>query len=140
MNAHGIDIFDKADCDHIVVRVPDDLQFQFLPSQDGFFYQNLSHKTGLQSSCAYGFQFFLIVYQAAAGSAHCVGRTEYNRVSQLICDLQSFAYAVGNLAPCHFNTDGIHGFLELNPVFAPFNGVHLNSDNLHVIFVQNSFF
>ena len=108
MNAHWIDIFDKADCDHVVVCIPDDLQFQLLPSKDGFFYQNLPHKTGLQSSCTYSFQLFLIVYQAAAGPAHCVGGTEYDRVSKLIRNIQGFFHAVGNLTSCHFNANGIH--------------------------------
>ena len=34
MNAHWIDIFDKADCDHVVVCIPDDLQFQLLPDDN----------------------------------------------------------------------------------------------------------
>ena len=50
MHPKGINIFNKADGDDVVVRIPDHFQLQFLPSQDGFLHKNLSYQAGLQSS------------------------------------------------------------------------------------------
>ena len=49
VGAHRVDVLDEADGDHIAVRVTDNLQLQFLPAQDRFLYQNLSHEAGLQA-------------------------------------------------------------------------------------------
>ena len=53
MYAQGVDILDEAHGNHIVVGIADDLKFKLFPAQDGFFYQDLSHKAGLKASCAY---------------------------------------------------------------------------------------
>ena len=140
VHAHGVNIFDKADSDHIVVRIPDDLQFQLFPPQDRLLNKHLSYKAGLEPSCADGFQFFSVVDQSAACASHCVCRTENNRIAQLLCNIQRFFHTVGYLAPCHFNADGIHGLFKFDPVLASFNGVYLDSDHLNIVFVKYAFF
>ena len=54
MYAKRIDIFDKADGNHVIFFVTDNFQLQLLPAQDGFFYKNLSHKARLKAAGAYG--------------------------------------------------------------------------------------
>ena len=86
MYTERIDIFDKADSDHVVVCVTDNFQLKFFPAENRFFYKNLSYKACLKTSCTYCFQLFSVVYKTAACAAHCVCRTENNRVSQFVCD------------------------------------------------------
>ena len=135
---HGINVFDEADGDHIVVRVTYHFKLQLFPAEDGFLYQNLSYQAGLKTSGADGFQFVHIVNQAAARAAHGIGGTKHHRISQTVRDGQSFFHAVGNLTPGHFDSQRVHRILEFDPVLAPFDGVHLNADNLHIVFIQHA--
>ena len=80
MHAHRIHVFNEADGDHVVVFIPDHFQFQLFPAQDGFFHQDLMDNAGLEPPGADCFQFFLIIYQAAAGAAHGVSRAQHHRV------------------------------------------------------------
>ena len=138
MYAQGINVFDKADSDHIVVRVPDHFQLQLFPAQNGLFHQHLTHQAGLEASGADGLQLFPVVDQAAAGTAHGVGGTQHDRVAQLVSDGQSLLHAVGHLAAGHFNAQSVHGFFKLDAVLPALNGVHLHADDLHMVFIQDS--
>ena len=133
-----IDVFDEADGDHVVVFVTDYFQLQLFPAQNGFFYQYLAHQTGLQASGADHFQFFFVVYQTAAGAAHGIGGTEYDRISQLVCNGQGFVNTVGNLASGHLDAKFIHGFFEFDTVFSALNGIYLYTNDFYVVFVQNA--
>ena len=46
VHTHGIHVFDKADRDHLVLGIAHDFQFQLLPAENRFLYQNLMHQTG----------------------------------------------------------------------------------------------
>ena len=140
MNAERIDIFDKAYSDHIVFGVTDNFQLQFFPSKDRLFYQNLTYQAGLQTSGAYGFQFFYIIYQTAACSTHGVSRTQNNRISQSISDLKRLIHAVRNIASCHLDTQTVHRLLKFNTVLTTLDRIHLNTDDFHTVFVQDPFF
>ena len=85
-------------------------------------------------------KLFFIINETAAGTAHRVGRTENDRIAELISDFETFFYTVRYLASGHFNTEHVHGLLELDAVLAALNCVDLNADDLHIVFVQNAFF
>ena len=139
MNPQGINIFNKADRDHVVVSVPDHLKLQLFPAENGFLYQHLSYKAGLKPSGAYGFQLFPVINQSAPCAAHGVSGTENYRIAQLVRNGEGFFHGIGDLASGHFDSQSVHGILKLNPVFSAFNGVYLHADDLYVIFVQDSF-
>ena len=138
MHAEGIDVFNEADGDHVVVRITHHLKLQLLPAEDGFLHQDLPHQTGLKPSGADGFQLFFIIDQAAARAAHGIGGTKHHRVPQTVRDPKRLLHAVGDLASCHFNAEGVHGLLEFDPVLTPLDGVHLDADHLYIVFIQNA--
>ena len=49
MNTQGINVFNKAYGDHIVVRITNHFKLQLFPAKDRLFNQNLAYKTGLQT-------------------------------------------------------------------------------------------
>ena len=55
MNTKRVNILDKADCDNIVLCIPDNFKFQFFPAKNGLFYKNLSYKACLQAAGADSF-------------------------------------------------------------------------------------
>ena len=138
MHTQRINILNKAYCNHVVVFITDNLQLQFFPAENGLFNKDLTYKAGLKTSGTNGLQFFLIVNQTAAGATHCVSRTKNHRIIQLIRNVKGFLHTIGNLTSRHLNTKLIHGMLKFNTVFTTLNGIHLYTDNLHIIFVQNT--
>ena len=138
MHAHGVDVLDEADGNHVAGAVADNLQLQLFPSEDGLFYENLMHKACLKASCADGLQLILIINKAAAGTTHGIGGSQNDGISQLVGNGERFFHRVGNLAAGHFNTKLIHGLLELDAIFAAFDGVNLNTDYLDIVLVQHT--
>ncbi len=138
MYAQGIDVFNEADGDHVVVCIPHHFQLQFLPAQNGFLHQYLANQAGLQPPGADGFELLHVVDQAASCAAHGIGGTKHHGIAQLVSDLKRFLHAVGYFAAGHFNAQGIHSVFELDPIFPSFYGIHLDADNLDMVFVQDT--
>ena len=133
-----INILDKADRNHIAVRIPHYFQFQLFPAQNGFLYQDLPYQTGLQTSGADRTQFFLIIYQSASCASHGISGAQHHGIPQPVRNFQRFFHTVRHFAAGHLNPQFIHGFLKFDSILAALNGIHLHTDNLHIIFVQNT--
>ncbi len=138
MDAQGINVLDETHRNHVPFCIPNHFQLQLLPAQNGFLHQNLSHQRSLQPSCADRPQLVLVVHQTAAGASHGIGRAQNHRVAQLVRNLQPILHGVGHLTSGHLNAQLVHGLLEFDPVLAPFDGIHLHSNDLHLIFLQNA--
>ena len=134
MNPQRIYVFNEADGDNIVVRIPDHLKLQLFPAQNGLLHKHLPHKACLQSSGAHHLQLVLIVDKTAARAAHCVGRAQHHRIAQLFRDGKRLFHGVCHLAAGHLDAKRIHGLFKFNAVFAALYGIHLHADDLHVIF------
>ena len=137
VDAHGVDVFDEADGDHLVLGVPDDLQLQLLPAQDRFLDEDLADEAGGDAAAGHDPQFLDVVDEAAAGAAHGVGRADHDRVAEGGGDLLRLLDGVGRLALRHVDAEAVHLRLEGDPVFAPFDGIHLDADHLHAVFLQD---
>ena len=81
MYSKWIDILNKAYCDHVAFTVTYYLKLKLFPSKDRLLNKNLTYKTCLKTSCTYNLKLFLVVYETAAGSTHCVSRTKYYRIT-----------------------------------------------------------
>ncbi len=69
MYAHGIEILDGADDDHVVGQVAHDLKLVFLPAEDRFFDQHFMH-WGKIKAAGQDFQhLFAVIRNAAAAAA-----------------------------------------------------------------------
>ena len=138
MHAQRVDVFNEAHSNNIIIRVTDHFQLQFLPAENGFFYQNLSHQARLQSPGADRLQFFLIIYEAASGSAHRIGRAQNNRITELLSDGKSLLHGICHFAAGHFYSEAVHRLFKFNTVFPAFDGICLYADNFYMILVQNT--
>ena len=140
MYAHRIHVLDEADRDHLTFLITYHFQFQLFPAGYTLFYQYLSYRRCLQTTCTHGLQLFFVIYQTAAGTTHGICRTQYHRITQLICDLQCLIHTVGNLTACHADAEAFHGLLKFHAVLTTLNGIYLYTDHLHIVLVQNAFF
>ena len=137
VNAHGIDVLDKADGDHLVLGVTDHLQLELLPAQNRLFHQHLVYKARRQPAGCHRPQLFDVVYQPAAGSAHGVGRPNHHRIAELFGHLFGIRHILDRPAARHLDFQPLHGFLEGQAIFAALDGVHADADDLHAVGVEN---
>ena len=136
MDSHGVHVFDEADRDHPVLGVPDDLQLQFLPAQHGFLDKDLPDEAGGDAAARHGPQLLHVVNEAAARSAHRVGRTDHHRIAECCGDLLRLLDAVGRFAFGHVDAEAVHRCLEGDSVLAPLDGIDLNTNHSDSVFVQ----
>ncbi|OPY77822.1 MAG: hypothetical protein A4E65_02586 [Syntrophorhabdus sp. PtaU1.Bin153] len=138
MDAHGIDVFNEADGNHVVFGVSDDLEFQFFPSQDCFFNQNLAYEACRYSPSCNCSQFFFVVSDPPSCAAQGIGRPYHYRISKPVCDREGLVDTVGGIGDRNRYTEFVHGILEFNAVFAPFDGIRLDAYDPDVVFCQDS--
>ncbi len=139
VHAAGIHVLDETDRDHIVVLVADDLELELLPAQDRLLDQDLTDERCLQAAGTDCLQFFFIIYEAAAGTAHGIGGTEDDRITKPVGDRQGFLHTVGHFTAGHLDAQLVHCLLKLNAVLAALDGIRLNADDLDTVLIQNSF-
>ena len=96
------------------------------------------NKAGLETAFANSTQFFFIVNQAAAGTTHRVGRAQDDRIAKFFCRIEGFLNGVAGFTLGHFNAQVVHGLFKSNAVFAPFDGIDLDTDNLDAVFAQDT--
>ena len=135
MNPHGIDIFNKADGDHLVFGVAHHLQLQLFPSQDRFFHQHLVHEADREPARRNRAELFNVVDQSAACAAHGIRRPDDDGVAEFFSLTFSSFHRGDNLAAGHVNAQPGHGFLESQAVFTAFDGVDIDADDLDAIFL-----
>ena len=64
MDAHCVEILDRADDDNVVVDIPHDLEFVFFPTHDRDFDQDLVNRTQLETACDNLIKLFTVVGDA----------------------------------------------------------------------------
>ena len=138
MNAHRIDVLDRADGDHVVLGIANDLEFKLFPAKYGFFDQHFVDRGGLQAARDHRAQLIDVVDKAAARTAHGVGGTQYARIAKALGDLDRFFDGVGNLRTGHLDAERGHGLLEFVTILAALDRIDLNADHLHAVFVENA--
>ena len=140
VDAHRVDVFDKADGNQFIVRVADDFDFQLFPTGDRLFDQDFrNHRRG-QPASDDGAEFLRVVRDPAAGSAHRVRRTHDAGVAEFFDDRFRFFHRVRDFAASGFDAEFRHRVFELEAVFAAFDGVELNADDANAVFFEDARF
>ena len=79
MNAHRIEIFDRADDDAIVLLISHHLHLELFPAEDGFLDQDFAGRGGVDSALDDLDELGLGISDTAAGAAHRKGRSDQRR-------------------------------------------------------------
>ena len=140
MYAHGIDVLDEADCDHLSLCITDNFKLKLFPAHDGLFYKYLAYQGRLDTALTYELQLFCVVNKSAAGTAHGVCRTEYYGVAELVCYRKCLIYRVSYFASCHLDTELVHRVLKFYSILASFDGIKLYAYNLYAVLVKYACF
>lgn len=75
MNAHWIDVFNRANDDAVIRFVADHFHLIFLPAEQAFIDQNLANRRGVDARANDCLVFFPVIGNAATGAAECECRT-----------------------------------------------------------------
>ncbi len=104
MNAHRIEVFDRADDDAIVRVIADDFHFILFPAQNRFFDQNFGRRRSVEAAFDNLEEFLTVIGNAAAGAAEREGgaddRGQANHVERLCCLCKRMAHIA--LLALHF--------------------------------------
>ena len=138
MNAYGIDVFNETDGDFLTFGIADNFEFEFLPAQHALFDQHLTDQTGGKTAGNDITQFFDIVNDTAAGSAHGIGRAQNDGITEIGSDLFSFFNGIGRFGLRHGDAEPVHSVFEFDPVFAAFDRFKIDTDDFDTVFFQNS--
>ena len=140
MNTDRVNIFHVADCDAVIVAVAHDLVLNFLPACDAALDKYLPDHTVFETFDNNLNQFFFVIGNTAAGSAHSICRTDDNRVSDFICKADCGLNILNNRAFRDRLTELLHCLLEKLTVFSFFNGFQRCAKKLYSVFFKNALF
>jgi hypothetical protein len=151
MDAHGVDVLDRADDDGVVGLVADHLHLEFLPAEQAFVDQDLTHRRGFQTGAADMLVILAVIGDAAAGSAQGEGGADDRRQADLGDSVHRQAHpgddvglAVGALGRVDdggagvFQPDPVHRLAEQLAVLGHFDGGAVGADQLDAELVQHA--
>ena len=138
MDADGVDVFHVADDDAVVGLIAHDFVFDFLPAGNGAFDEDLVDWAEFDAARGDHEQFVFVMGDAAAGTAEGKGRTDDDRIADLIGEFDGRRDVFKDIAFRNRLVDIFHGFLEEFPVFGFFDSRQMRPEELDVIFFQDT--
>ncbi len=107
MNAHGVQVFDGADDNAVIVAVAHDFHFELLPANERFLDEDFGCRGKLQSAPGEFIEFLAVVGDSSAGAAESEGRADNERETpDLLLDLPRFFRGVSRAAVGHVQPNG----------------------------------
>ena len=140
VDAHGIEIFDRADDHEVVADVAHDFQLELFPAEDGLFDEGLMHRAGIERQGDGFGKLFVIVGDGAAGAAERKGGPNDNRVAELVGKAQGIVRITDQRRHRHIQADFAAGILELETILGHFDGPQGGADQLHPVSLENAAF
>jgi hypothetical protein len=117
VNAHGIEIFDRADDDEVVAAVAHHFELVFLPADDGFLDERLAHRARVERAGDRVDKFLVVVGDRAAGAAERERGADHNRVAELVGKLDGLRNIGDDGGRRNFEADLAANVLEEQAIF-----------------------
>ncbi len=128
MHAHGVDVFDGADDDEVVVLIAHYFEFKFFPAFNRFFNQRFVHRAGIERASDGFSELFAVVDDAAAEAAKRKRGTNHQRVAEFFGYGHCVLDAIYQRGFGHIETGFAAGILEPEAVFSDFDGAQRGAD------------
>ena len=151
VDAHRVNVFDRADNDGVVGFVAHNLHLVFFPAQQAFVDEDLVHRRGIHAGAAEVDVIFAVIGYATAGAAKGEGGADDGgqaNLVQLFQRLRNTRIQIGRAVFFLrsgddgglrvFDAQTVHRFAEQLTIFSHFNGIALGADHFHVELVQHA--
>ena len=139
VDAHRIEVLDRADDDAVVRPVADHFHLVFLPAKQRFFNQQLVGRRGFETALADGLELFHVVGYTAARTTQRERRPDDGREANDGLHLVSLFHAVRRCRLGRTDTDLGHRILELLAVFSLVDGLLRSTDQFNIELGQHPF-
>jgi len=139
VDAHRVEILDRADDDALVLVVAHDLHLVFLPAEEALFDEHLVNGRKVQAVGHNGLKFFLVIRDAAALAAQSKGGADDKRIGT-----DQLGRGTGLIHRVHgaglrtVEADLDHGLLEQLAILALGNRLRLGADHFHAVFREDT--
>ena len=140
VDADRVEVFHRADGDHVAVAVAQHFKLDLLPAVDVLFDQHLRDGREHQAIVRDGAQLFLVVGDAAARAAQREGGADDDGVADALGDRHALVHRIGDVGRDDGLADLLHGLFEQLAVLRAVDGVHLGADQLDPPLVEEALF
>ena len=138
VDAHRIDVLDRADDDAIVRLVADDLHLEFLPAEHALLDQHLVGRRGVDAALDDVDELALVVGDAAAGAAQGEARADDRRQADVVERGQRLRQRLDVMRAGRGEADPGHRLAEQLAVLGLVDRVGGRADHLDVVAVEDA--
>ncbi len=138
VDAHRVDVLDRADDDAVVAAVAHDFHLVLFPAEHRFLDQHLADRRGVDAALHDVEIFVAVVGDAAAGAAQGEGRADDGRQADMIEGADRFLAVVHDLALGAYQTDLGHGLAEQQAILGLVDGLGVGADQFDLVFLETA--
>ncbi len=139
VDAHRVEVLDRADDDDVVVEVAHHLELVFLPADDGFLDQDLVDRAHREALAGGELELRRVLGDPSARAAERERRPDDERIgADLGRDAHRLVERVGRRARGHVEADALHGVLEELAVLGLLNHLAARADHLDAVLLQHA--
>ena len=138
VDAHRIDVLDRADDDEVVGDVAHHLELEFLPADDRLLDEDLVHRAEVEPAARQLAELLDVVGDAAADAAHRERRPDDRREADLVDQRQRLFQRLRDAALRHLDADLRHRVAEEQAVFGHLDRLDRGADQLDAVFLEHA--
>ena len=136
MDADGIDVFHRADGNHVAARVAHGLKLDLFPAVNILFHEDLRDRRGVEAAARNGAQLVRAVGDAAARAAEREGGADDDGIADAVGDGQRGVHIARDVRGDDRLADCLHGIFEALSILGAVDGVHICADEAHAVRVE----
>ena len=137
MDTNRVKILHTADGNAVIVSVTNDLELDLLPSRDTALDEHLPDHGVVQALNNDGDELFLVLRNAAARTAHGIGRADDDRVADRVGKVHSSVDILDNQALRDRLTELLHRLLKALAILRLLDGIERRTEELHTVLRQD---
>ena len=138
VDAHRVEVFDRADDHDVVVGVAHHLHFVFFPAEDAFFDEHLVHGRKIEPAADRFVEFLAVVGEAAAAAAQREAGANDAGEADFFDRLAGFFQRLHRVAAREIEPDALHGLLEQLAIFGFGDHVGVGADHFDAEFFEDA--
>jgi len=138
MDAHGVEVFNRADDDAVVILIAHHLHLILFPANQRLINQQLFGRREVEAAGANLFKLFAVIGDAAAGAAHGKGGADNARVADVSRHGQRFVHGVRNAGTRGIEADFLHRDIETAAIFRFINRICGSTNHRHAELFQHA--